>query len=62
MDKGLKLQNEENLHDWCKRLALCNTESKESFDKWFEILREVSVQSYIRGANETSVKMKLYGK
>lgn len=61
MDKGLKLQNEERLHDWCKRLALCNTDSEESFDKWFDILHEVSVQSYIRGVNAKNVKLKQYG-
>ena len=49
MKKKLKMIDGESLHDWCERVA---AELKMT-DEQSDALREVSVQSYIIGSNET---------
>lgn len=51
MKKQLKLRKDENLSQWMERLSTYYDNNEVSTKEMGEILREVSVQSYIHGTN-----------
>jgi hypothetical protein len=51
MKKHLKLRKDENLSQWLERLSTYYDNNEVSTKDFLEILREVSVQSYIAGSN-----------
>ena len=51
MKKHLKLRKDENLSEWMERLSTYYDNNEVSTKEMSEILREVSVQSYIEGSN-----------
>lgn len=50
MKKELKIKKDERLHEWIKRLTAYYDNNNVPTKEMEEILREVSVQSYIRGS------------
>ena len=58
MKKHLKLNKDERLSDWIKRLTAYYDNNNVPTNEMEEILREVSVQSYIQG---TEAAHKVYG-
>jgi hypothetical protein len=53
MKKHLKLNKDERLHEWIQRLTAYYDNNDVPTKEMAEILREVSVQSYIRGSEAT---------
>ena len=51
MKKHLKLRKDENLSQWMVRLSTYYDNNEVPTKDFREILREVSVQSYIAGSN-----------
>lgn len=51
MKKHLKLRKDENLSQWLERLSKYYDNNDVPTKEMSEILREVSVQSYIAGSN-----------
>ena len=47
--KGLRLRNDETLHDWCDRIAA----TMELGEQQRQVLHEVAKWSYIKGSNDT---------
>ena len=58
MKKHLKLNKDERLCDWIKRLTAYYDNNDVPTKEMEEILREVSVQSYIKGTDDAH---KVYG-
>lgn len=58
MKKELKLRKGERLCDWISRLSAYYDNNKVPTKEMGEIIREVSVQSYINGTNDAH---KVYG-
>ena len=58
MKKHLKLNKDERLCDWIKRLTAYYDNNDVPTKEMEEILREVSVQSYIHGTDDAH---KVYG-
>jgi hypothetical protein len=52
MNKELKIRENETLDEWCSRIAYYLADTKEKFIQMKEIIREVSVTSYIHGSND----------
>jgi hypothetical protein len=60
MNKELKIRENETLDEWCSRIAYYLADTKEKFIQMKEIIREVSVTSYIHGSNDAlNVKHRL---
>lgn len=57
MKKHLKLRKDENLSQWLERLSTYYDNNEVSTKDFREILREVSVQSYIAGSNAATSMM-----
>lgn len=57
MKKHLKLRKDENLSQWMERLSTYYDNNEVSTKDFREILREVSVQSYIAGSNAATSMM-----
>ena len=58
MKKHLKLNKGERLHEWIQRLTAYYDNDNVPTKEMEEILREVSVQSYIQGTDDAH---KVYG-
>ena len=52
MNKELKIRENETLDAWCSRIALYLSDTKKKYFEINDILREVSVTSYIHGSND----------
>jgi len=61
MKKELKKQKNENLSDWIARLSPIIAKMTEA-DKIEEIVRQISVESYIEGSNAKEQIMLKYRK
>ena len=61
MKKELKKQKNENLSDWIVRLSPIIAKMTET-DKIEEIIRQISVESYIEGSNANEQIMLKYRK
>lgn len=57
MKKQLKHRKDENLSQWVERLSTYYDNNEVSTKDFREILREVSVQSYIAGSNAATSMM-----
>ena len=57
MKKQLKHRKDENLSQWLERLSTYYDNNEVSTKDFREILREVSVQSYIAGSNAATSMM-----
>ncbi len=57
MKKHLKLRKDENLSQWIERLSTYYDNNEVPTKDFREILREVSVQSYIAGSNAATSMM-----
>lgn len=60
MKNKLKIRKEENLYEWVKRLSEDALWSHLEPEEIFEILREVSLESYMQGSDAAfrSIKQK----
>ena len=54
MKRKLELKKNESLNDWTVRLALYFANKKVLGEELYEVLHEVSVESYIKGSKDAT--------